>query len=68
MRKIQKQPEPREWTEYRLTPGAHYEASSELRQALLEEQGYLCAYCMRRIPVHDVNSNETTRIESKESP
>lgn len=63
MRKIQKQSEPHEWTEYRLTPGAHYEASPALRQALLEEQGYLCAYCMRRIPVHDANSNETTRID-----
>lgn len=47
----------------RLTPGASYQAIPELRDALLQEQGYICAYCMRRIPVRDGNSNETTRIE-----
>ena len=63
MRKILKQLEPREWTKHRLTPGAKYEAVPELRKALLEEQGYLCAYCMRRIPIRDTNSNESTRID-----
>lgn len=63
MRKIIKQSEPKEWTEHRLTPGARYEAKPELRKSLLEEQGYICAYCMRRIPVRDKNSNETSRIE-----
>lgn len=63
MRKINKNREPKEWTRHRLTPGADYEAIPELRQSLLEEQGYLCAYCMRRIPVKDDNSNETSRIE-----
>lgn len=63
MRKINKNPEPKEWTSYRLTPGADYKAIPELRRALLEEQGYICAYCMRRIPVKDSNSNETSRIE-----
>ncbi|MDM8338404.1 hypothetical protein [Mediterranea massiliensis] len=63
MRKIEKQSEPREWTAHRLTPGAKYEAKPELREALLKEQGYLCAYCMRRIPIRDTNSNETTRID-----
>lgn len=63
MRKIEKQSEPREWTAHRLTPGAKYEAKPELREALLKEQGSLCAYCMRRIPIRDTNSNETTRID-----
>ena len=63
MRKVDKRPEPKEWVEYRQTPGAKYEAISELRSSLLEEQGYVCAYCMRRIPVKDRNSNETSRIE-----
>lgn len=63
MRKIVKQSEPREWTAHRLTPGAKYEAKQELREALLKEQGYLCAYCTRRIPIRDANSNETTRID-----
>lgn len=51
------------WTEYRLTPGVEYQAIPELRKSLLEEQGYVCAYCMRRIPVKDCNSDEKTRIE-----
>lgn len=63
MRKINKSREPEKWTQYRLTPDADYEAIPELRQSLLEEQGYICAYCMRRIPVKDSNSNETSRIE-----
>mgnify|MGYP002547823667 FL=1 len=63
MRKVDKRPEPKEWVEYRQPPGAKYEAISELRSSLLEEQGYVCAYCMRRIPVKDRNSNETSRIE-----
>lgn len=43
MRKINKNREPKEWTRHRLTSGADYEAIPELRQSLLEEQGYLCA-------------------------
>ncbi len=63
MRKIEKSPEPKEWTKHRLTPGVDYEAIPELRESLLKEQGYICAYCMRRIPVKDKNSNEKSRIE-----
>lgn len=63
MRKIVKNPEPKEWVEYRLTPDVDYNAIPELRESLLREQGYLCAYCMRRIPQKDTNSNETTRID-----
>lgn len=63
MIKINKSREPREWTEYRLTTGVDYEAIPELRKALLKEQGYICAYCMRRIPVKDANSSETSRID-----
>lgn len=63
MRKINKSSEPKEWTEYRLTPGAVYQRNPQLAESLLQEQGYLCAYCMRRIPVSDSNSSETTRID-----
>lgn len=63
MRKIEKNAEPREWTKYRLTPGVDYQAIRELRDSLLKEQGYICAYCMRRIPTKDENSNETSRID-----
>ena len=63
MRKKDKNAEPKEWTAYRQTPGAVYQSKPELRSSLLEEQGYICAYCMRRIPAKDANSNETTRID-----
>lgn len=63
MRKIDKGREPASWTRYRQTPGAVYEPSEDLRESLLKEQGFICAYCMRRIPTKDSNSNETSRIE-----
>ncbi|MCU6779898.1 HNH endonuclease family protein [Phocaeicola fibrisolvens] len=50
---ITKNKEPKEWTEYRNTPGVDYQAIPELVQSLLKEQGYICAYCMRRIPQQD---------------
>ena len=63
MRKIIKNKEPKKWTEYRLTPDVDYESIPELRESLLQEQGYICAYCMRRIPHKDKNSNENSRID-----
>lgn len=63
MRKITKNKEPKEWTEYRLTPNVDYESIPELRKSLLQEQGYICAYCMRRIPHKDKNCNEDSRID-----
>lgn len=56
MRVIHKQREPDELTEYRLKPCAVYDGDAsftpvkaKIREHLLEEQGYLCAYCMQRI-------------------
>ena len=46
---IKKGSEPNEWTEYKLTPGVKFYAHPELKDSLLKEQGYLCAYCMARI-------------------
>lgn len=63
MIKITKRTELKEWTEYRNTPGVDYQAIPELVDALLQEQGYLCAYCMRRIPCRDNASSENHRIE-----
>lgn len=63
MRRITKNAEPHQWTAYRLTPGAAYVAIPELRQSLLEEQGRICAYCMRRIDISDGRTVEKTRIE-----
>lgn len=70
---IKKNKEPREWTKYKKTPGVDYQAIPELVQSLLKEQGYICAYCMRRIPSKDkiykkdgvnfVYTNEDHRIE-----
>ena len=63
MIKIDKTREPQSWTQHRMTEGATYEATADLRDALLTDQGYICAYCMRRIPVRDRGADETTRIE-----
>ena len=63
MRKIDKQPEPRAWRDYRTTPGVRYQSQPCLIEALLEEQGYICAYCERRIPYQDVPGQEDYRIE-----
>lgn len=50
---IRKNSEPKEWQEYRCTPGIDYQSIPALVDSLLEEQGYICAYCMRRIPCKD---------------
>jgi len=60
---IRKQSEPHRWTLYRKTAGATYQSQSYLSASLLEEQGYICAYCMRRIPCKDSLSNENHHIE-----
>lgn len=43
MIKIEKGKEPKSWTTHRLTPGAVYEATDDLRDALLADQGYKTA-------------------------
>ena len=64
MIKITKGKEPIEWTEVRNTPGVTYENApkDELRKSLLNEQGGLCAYCMRRVSFIP-GTTTTTRIE-----
>lgn len=55
MRAIRKGQEPRELREYRCKPDALYDGplftavKQAIREQLLREQGYLCAYCMERI-------------------
>ncbi|WP_158829113.1 hypothetical protein [Mucilaginibacter lacusdianchii] len=65
MIRINKGNEPKEWTKKRETAGAVYEAIPELKDALLAEQGHICAYCMRRVPVakKDPGNVELARIE-----
>ncbi len=48
---IQKGFEPRSLRDHRNTPGADFDSldKTETRKCLLQEQGYLCAYCMKRI-------------------
>lgn len=62
MRQIIKTAEPPSWTRHRLTPGAEYEATPDLRTSLIKEQGYLCAYCQSRIN-YERGDVTTTRID-----
>jgi uncharacterized protein (TIGR02646 family) len=65
MIRIHKGKEPESWIQYKKTPGTGYASHPELRQALLSEQGYICAYCMRRIPLEkcDPGQSVTCKIE-----
>lgn len=64
MIQINKGIEPVEWSAKKASPGfTEYEPIAELRDALLIEQGYICAYCMRRIPAKDVKVDATSKIE-----
>lgn len=49
MKFIEKGKEPAAWRAYRETPGIDFEAILELKEALLQEQGYICCYCMNGI-------------------
>lgn len=58
---LKKGEEPKTLTEYKKAENAYfdgYEFKDDIRNNLLGEQGYLCAYCMRRI-----NSVSETKIE-----
>ena len=52
MRYIEKHAEPKSLTAYKKHANAYYDGcdKDDIRKQLLEDQGYLCAYCMRRIP------------------
>lgn len=56
---IQKGREPDSLTQYKKQKFAYFDGcnKNDIREALLKEQGYLCAYCMRRI------SRDTMKIE-----
>lgn len=57
--------EPRSLKETRSTPGASYDDCNkeDIRLALLKEQGYICAYCMRRIDNNRQKGIPQTKIE-----
>ena len=56
---IEKGKEPASLTKYRQEKFAYFDGcnKNDIREALLQEQGYLCAYCMRRI------YNDSMKIE-----
>ena len=56
--------EPNSWKEYKHTPGVDYTPNKDLRDALLAEQGYICAFCMRSVPLSkkDPSERETSKI------
>lgn len=59
---IKKSREPKSLTEYKRQKHISYDGyphKSELRELLLKDQGYLCAYCMRRIE----NDSSKMKIE-----
>ncbi len=63
MRYIQKGNEPQELRDHRNTLGSRYAASLALRVALAREQGFLCAFCMRRLDFDPAkNEQHTTKI------
>ncbi len=57
--------EPLSLRNYRSTPGATYDGCNkgDIRSALLNEQGYICAYCNQRIKEDDEFGNALTNIE-----
>ena len=57
MKKIVKQSEPISLIEHRSQPYADYDNypdKDKLRESLLEEQGYICCYCMSRITMRQM--------------
>lgn len=55
MKHILKSTEPVAWKNWCKTPGAGFRAIPELKEALLNEQGYICCYCMKRIDAHTMD-------------
>lgn len=64
---IKKKLEPHSLTEYKQTMNASFdnlpsEIKDDIRKSLLKEQGYICAYCMKRI-----EENSDIKIEHYEA-
>ena len=70
MKHIIKNSEPPELIEYRKTPGVCFESMDSevkraLKKSLIEEQGYLCCYCGKRIEITDNLKIEHILSQSK---
>lgn len=63
MKRIIKNHEPVSLTEHRASAHADFDNlyKDDVRASLLEEQGHICCYCMKRIP--ETNINPSTKIE-----
>lgn len=53
---IKKSKEPNSLTEYKKQSNSYYDGcdKADIKKSLLKEQGYLCAYCMKRISETDM--------------
>lgn len=70
MKKIEKGKEPRSLTEHRAK-GGDFDGlpKDELREQLLDEQGFICCYCMKRIPEKDWPHTKIEHVKSqKQNP
>jgi uncharacterized protein (TIGR02646 family) len=64
MKHIIKQPEPQSLTAKRNTEDSIYDGpQKDWQEQLLDEQGHICAYCMRRIKLKLENFNPLIQIE-----
>lgn len=68
MKAIKKSKEPKCLTEHRASQFASYdnlkeECSYIVRESLINEQGHICCYCMRRIFMHEKDTRPITKIE-----
>lgn len=59
MKLIHKNPEPKSLLQYRLSPNSCYRdmpgtTKKELKESLLEEQNFLCAYCTSKININNM--------------
>lgn len=72
MKLIIKGKKPNSLTEYKKKDSAYFDGCNkeDIRKVLLEEQGYLCAYCMARISEKDMtieHYNSQSLINEKEA-
>lgn len=68
MKQISKGREPKSLTEHRASGGTYKGwDNGELRQQLLNEQGCICCYCMKRIPESDWPHSKIEHVKSQKN-
>jgi len=68
MKKISKNQEPNSLVEHRSNQASSFnnipaQTKFDLRESLINEQGFICCYCMRRIRLADLGEVQRTKIE-----